>query len=144
MERETINELLQECLFFTVKKLDRVMDKLGEEAFKSTGLSPTYGFIIITVNERKGISQKEIAELLHMAPSTITRFIEKLQYKDLVYSEHIGRNTFIYPTKKGEDILDEINKAWDKLFSMYSNITGTDGGIELAIKLDKLADNIKK
>lgn len=36
------------------------MDKIAEEAFKQTALSPTYGFIILAVNEQPGITQKEL------------------------------------------------------------------------------------
>ncbi|NMO96573.1 MarR family winged helix-turn-helix transcriptional regulator [Paenibacillus lemnae] len=140
MEGETIEELLQDCLYFTVKKMDRLLDKLAEESFRSTGLSPTYGFMMVAVNEKNGITQKELGELLHIAPSTITRFIEKLQYKNLVYSEHIGRMTHIFPTEQGKAILGDIRKAWDELYDKYSAVLGEEHGEELTASMYKAGD----
>ncbi|HHJ3351232.1 TPA: MarR family transcriptional regulator, partial [Enterococcus faecium] len=42
-----IEKALDECLFFSVKKLDRMLNKLADEAFRRTGLAPTYGFILL-------------------------------------------------------------------------------------------------
>ena len=42
-----IEKALDECLFFSVKKLDRLLNKLADEAFRKTGLAPTYGFILL-------------------------------------------------------------------------------------------------
>lgn len=77
-----IEKALDECLFFSVKKLDRMLNKLADEAFRRTGLAPTYGFILLILKEKDGIPQKDIAQMLYSAPSTIARFVEKLEYKD--------------------------------------------------------------
>ena len=43
-----IEQALNECLFFSVKKLDRMLNKMADEAFKKTGLAPTYGSVSYT------------------------------------------------------------------------------------------------
>jgi DNA-binding MarR family transcriptional regulator len=144
MRRDRIEEFLKECLFFTVKKLDRILDKLAEESFRSTGLSPTYGFIILAVHEKPGISQKELAELLHTAPSTITRFVEKLQFKGLLYSEQSGKHSLLYVTEEGVAMLVKINEAWDDLYRKYADIVGEDEGDELAKQIDDIGDQLSK
>ncbi len=53
-----IEKALDECLFFSVKKLDRLLSKLADEAFRKTGLAPTYGFILLILKEKDGIPQK--------------------------------------------------------------------------------------
>ncbi len=53
-----IEKALDECLFFSVKKLDRLLNKLADEAFRKTGLAPTYGFILLILKEKDGIPQK--------------------------------------------------------------------------------------
>ncbi len=47
-----IEKALDECLFFSVKKLDRMLNKLADEAFRKTGLAPTYGFILLILKEK--------------------------------------------------------------------------------------------
>ena len=138
-----INQSLNECLFFTVKKLDRILDKVAEETFKPTGLAPTYGFIILAVKESPGITQKELAELLHTAPSTIARFIPKLEHKNLVYHEQSGRNTLIYLTDEGVALAEQVNEAWDKLNNFFSDVLGGKEHDELAIHISHVGDQFK-
>ncbi|WP_138493354.1 MarR family winged helix-turn-helix transcriptional regulator [Paenibacillus pinistramenti] len=138
-----INQALNECLFFTVKKLDRIMDKIAEEAFKPTGLSPTYGFILLAVNENPGITQKELSDLLHTAPSTIARFVDKLESKQLVRSEHSGRSALTYLTESGIEMVDQVNKAWDTLHSLYGQILGEQESDALSLHIGQIGDQLK-
>src|SRR5690606_13479403 len=129
------NHLLQECLYFTANQLARTITRMADEEFRITGLSPTYAFLMIVVNEQPGISQKELGEILHITPSTVTRFIEKLQHKGLVYSEQHGRQSLIYSTEKGKALQADIEKAWNNLYQRYSELLGEQEGIELTEKL---------
>ncbi|QXW84022.1 MarR family winged helix-turn-helix transcriptional regulator [Bacillus sp. LJBS17] len=138
-----INQSLNECLFFTVKKLDRILDKVAEEAFKTTGLSPTYGFIILAVNENSGIAQKELAELLHTAPSTIARFVQKLEQKNLVYNEQSGRSTLTYLTDEGGALAKRVKESWDHLHNIFSDVLGEKEHDELAIHISQIGDQLK-
>ncbi|WP_394549338.1 MarR family winged helix-turn-helix transcriptional regulator [Priestia sp. D3YE.R1] len=138
-----ISQSLNRCLFFTVKKLDRIMDKIAEEAFKQTGLSPTYGFIILAVNEQPGITQKELAELLHTAPSTIARFVVKLENKKLIYTEQSGRSTLSYLTDEGKILVKKIDEAWDNLHNIYADVLGKEESDDLALHISKIGDQLK-
>jgi len=138
-----INQSLNECLFFTVKKLDRILDKIAEDAFKTTGLAPTYGFIILSIKENPGINQKELAELLHTAPSTIARFVPKLEQKNLVSHEQSGRNTLLYLTDEGVALAKEVKEAWDELHNIFSDVLGEKEHDELAIHISHVGDQFK-
>ncbi|MCM3034238.1 MarR family winged helix-turn-helix transcriptional regulator [Niallia sp. MER 6] len=138
-----INQSLNECLFFTVKKLDRILDKIAEDAFKTTGLAPTYGFIILSIRENPGINQKELAELLHTAPSTIARFVPKLEQKNLVSHEQSGRNTLLYLTDEGVALAKEVKEAWDELHNIFSDVLGEKEHDELAIHISHVGDQFK-
>lgn len=138
-----LNDSLHECLFFTAKKMDRILDKLAEEAFKSTGLSPSYGFIILAISENPGITQKEISELLYIAPSTIARFVQKLEQKKYVYTEQSGRNTLAYLTDEGNSLAIEVKKSWDKLHDIFSNTLGDEAHDILAIQVNHAADILR-
>jgi DNA-binding MarR family transcriptional regulator len=126
-----VNQLLAGCLYFSSNKLARTIGKIADEEFKKTGLSPTYAYLISVVNEKEGITQKEIAEILHSAPSTITRFIDKLENKGLLIRKNEGKNSFIYPTQEGKALQKEINKAWGTLHKNYLNILGEEKYKEL-------------
>lgn len=132
-----VEDIFNKCLYFTVSKLSRSITKMAEEEFSKTGISPTYGFLLMTVNEKPGISQNEICEILHLAPSTLTRFIDKLEGKGLLVRRTEGKNSFIYSTEKGKEHQKEIEKAWLSLYNRYSEILGYEEGEELS----KLVNN---
>ena len=131
-----VQNYLDNCLYFTVNKLSRVLTKMAEDSFKKTGLSPTHAFLMMLVNEKPGLTQTEVAESLHMMPSTITRFVDKLVVKGLIERKVNGKNSLIFLTDAGEEIQDEIKRAWKDLFDRYSAILG----VEAAKSLTKLTN----
>ncbi len=113
---------LDGCLFFSTTKLARVFTRIADGAFGKVGLSPSHALLLYTVNQRSGIHQKEIGETLHLTPSTITRFVEKLEGKGFVSKRAEGKGVSIYTTKEGLALQPEIMKAWDNLRDMYKDI----------------------
>ena len=63
MDKE--NSLLHHCLYFTANALSRVIARMAEEEFKTTGLSPSHAFLMMVVNDNLGIGQKELGEQLN-------------------------------------------------------------------------------
>ncbi|MBF4691613.1 MarR family winged helix-turn-helix transcriptional regulator [Fusibacter ferrireducens] len=129
---------LESCLFFSSTKLARAFKKIADEAFNKTGLSPSHAFLLNLVNSRGEIHQKEVGELLHLTPSTITRFVEKLERMHLISRKSEGKNIFISKTEKGMALQPDIVKAWDDLHARYRNIlteTETETFIKLTNKL---------
>ncbi|KOF55613.1 MULTISPECIES: MarR family winged helix-turn-helix transcriptional regulator [Clostridium] len=119
-----INEVLCDCLYFSCNKLSRTLGKMADEEFRITGLSSTYAFLISIVHENEGIGQKEIGQILHITPSTTTRFIDKLENKGLLNRKSEGKNSFIYLTDKGLELQAQINKAWENLHLRCLNALG--------------------
>ena len=113
---------LNGCLFFSSGKLARVIGRTADDAFKITGLSPSRAFLLHIVNHGSGIHQKIVGEMLHMTPSTITRFVEKLENKGLVARQTDGKNVHLFTTEKGLALQPEIVKAWESLHDCYSGI----------------------
>ncbi|MFD1356783.1 MarR family winged helix-turn-helix transcriptional regulator [Fictibacillus halophilus] len=138
------NCILDNCLYFTVNKLSRAITRMAEESFKKTGLSPTHAFLLMLVNNKPGISQSELAEELHMMPSTITRFIDKLVIKGLLERKAEGKRSFIFPTEAGENTQEEIKEAWKDLYRNYSAVLGEDAGKELTILIREAGNTLEK
>lgn len=124
-------ELLQCCLYFTSNSLARVMTTMAEDAFRSTGLAPNYAFLLMLVCEQPEITQKEVGEQLQLSPSTITRFIDKLQEKGYLIRSSKGKNTLLEPTETGQSLLENIYASWEQLYYQYSDIMGEEEGKKL-------------
>ncbi|ANY76792.1 MarR family transcriptional regulator [Paenibacillus ihbetae] len=119
------SQLLQGCLYFTTNQVTRTMTKMADEAFFPSGLPPAYAFVMIAINDHQGISQKELGEVLHIAPSTIT--LEKLQTKGLLYTEQQGKQSLIHSTDKGNALQADLEAAWINLYRRYSDLISVFG-----------------
>ncbi|QAA33791.1 MarR family winged helix-turn-helix transcriptional regulator [Clostridium manihotivorum] len=139
-----MNELLCDCLYFSANKLARIMTKMADEEFRITGLSPTYAFLVSIVNEKPGISQKDIGEALHITPSTITRFIDKLENSGYVNRRTEGKNSFIYSTEKGMELQKDINRAWSNLQQRYSKSVGKDEYVKVTEMINSVCSKLEK
>ena len=124
-------DLLQCCLYFTANSLARVLTTMAEEEFKKTGLAPNYAFLLMLVCEKPGIMQKEMGQSLQLTPSTITRFVDKLEAKGLVRRTVDGKMARLDPTSEGMALLEDIHAAWSRLYCRYSDILGEKAGQDL-------------
>jgi DNA-binding MarR family transcriptional regulator len=137
-------EYLHHCLYFTSNRLARAVTRMAEEEFAVAGLSPAGAFIIMLVDENPGLNQKELGGHLHLAQSTITRFIDKLESKGLITRRAEGKNSYIYPSKKGIAVRKDIERAWQRLYGRYSALLGVSDGEKLTALLDRAGDKLEK
>ncbi len=131
------------CLYYSANALARIMTKLADEAFASTGLSSSYAFLLMTVNENPGVQPKEISQQMQLTPSTVTRLIEKMEYRGFLERKHIGRATKVYPTQKSIDLNDKIKEAWKKLYYQYSELIGKKKGDKLTVDINYAIERLE-
>ena len=132
---EKIRSKYCNCLYYSANALSRIMTKMADEEFAITGLTSSYAFLLMTINEKPGIQPKEISQHMQLTPSTVTRLVEKMEYKGFVERKYVGRTTEVYPTESGTALQAKIRKAWKNLYDRYSSILGK----EEADKLTALA-----
>ena len=104
---------IQKCIYFTISKMFRMINKMAEESFEKLDIYPTHGFLMIILKEEEnGLTVNQISETLAIAPSTVTRFVDKLISKGYVERQKAGKNSFTKITEEGLKIMPEIYKAW--------------------------------
>lgn len=120
-------EQIKSCLYFTISRLFRVVNKIAEDSFSTMEICPSHAFLMILLQEeREGLSVNEISEMLTIAPSTVTRFVDKLIMKGYVERIKEGKQSFTKITRKGLSVMPEIFASWDKLFSGIENLVNDD------------------
>ena len=78
MECSTGKREVKSCLYFTISRLFRIVNKVAEESFSELDICPTHAFLMLILQDKpKGMSVNEISEALTIAPSTVTRFVDK-------------------------------------------------------------------
>ena len=134
--------ILHHCLYFTANSLARVITRMAEEAFRKTGLSPSHAFLMMLATDHPGIGQKELSEQLHLAPSTVTRFVDALVYKGYLTRQSEGKATHVFPTEAGRALQDPIADAWKGLHQRYAKVLGLKEGDELTAMIDRAAGRL--
>lgn len=136
--------ILSMCLYFTSNRFARYMTKIAEGVFEKINLSPTYVYLLVVVNQYPGITQKELCEKLSIAPSTSTRFIDKLEKLNLVYRRLEWKETHIHLTEKGIQLSKEIDECFDEFHKQYTSILGEERSHDLAKALYESNEVFKK
>ena len=134
--------ILHNCLYFTANSLARLITRMAEEEFRKTGLSPSYAFLMMLVTDNPGIGQKELCEKLHLAPSTVTRFIDTLVYRRYLTRQSEGKASNVYPTETGEKLRKPIDEAWKNLHQRYASVLGLKEGDELTAMIDTASEKL--
>jgi DNA-binding MarR family transcriptional regulator len=138
-----MEEKLNYCLYYSISKLTRIITKISGEEFVKTGLAPNYAFLLMLVYYKPGISPKEISKMLHIAPSTITRFVDKLEIKGYLTREYEGKKSYIYLTESGISIQDDISSCWNNLYKRYAEAIGVEEVKELTLRINQVADKLE-
>lgn len=119
------------CLYFSANALSRVLTRLAEESFASTGLSPSHAFVLMRVNEAPGIQPTALSGIMQLSPSTVTRLVEKLESKGLVTRHTTGKTTAIFPTDASQQLQYRLQTSWKSLYTRYAEVLGADAAKQL-------------
>ena len=144
LEPKKSTTILHNCLYFTANSLARTVTRMEEEAFRKTGLSPSHAFLMMLFNDHPGIFQKELAESLQLAPSTVTRFIDSLVNKGLLTRETKGKASKVYPTADGQALQAPIESAWKDLHMAYTKVLGLREGDALTAMIDAAGEKLNR
>ena len=124
------------CLYFSVSRVYRHVDRLASQAFRPTGLSPSHAFILMSLDrEPEGLSPSEVARALELDPSTVNRLVATLVEQGLVESSRSGRQVNLTLLKKGAALLPEVRRCWAALGKACRAAYGED----LSRRLGELA-----
>lgn len=105
---QDIQKLLENDFFFSLKKLNRILDKKTEETYRKIGLSHTYALTLFILSQEDGKCYKDLADILCITAPSMTKIIEKLNRRNLVNIIPNGRTKQIYLSDKGKDLADVI------------------------------------
>ena len=114
---------IQKCIYFSISKMFRIVNKIAEESFEKIDIYPTHGFLMIILKEEEnGLTVNQISETLAIAPSTVTRFVDKLISKGYVKRE----KSITKITEEGLKIIPDIYKSWDGISEKIEEVIGNE------------------
>ena len=122
---DNIQETLEGCLFFSVKRLDRALDKFTEDAFRKIGMSHSYALVLFILNQENGKCYKELATILCIAPPSLTKIIDKLVHRGFVTITRDGRTKRVFITEKGRELTPIIWEVFHDTRREFMKMTQT-------------------
>lgn len=137
-------QILIHCLYFTASRFARNITKLAEKTFDFGDLAPSYLYMIMIVKFHPEITQKELCHKLSIAPSTSTRFIDKLEKLKLVTRKMDGKQTFISLTEEGEKVYHQFRISLKELFASYSSVLGREFSKDLSKMLHEASNTLER
>jgi DNA-binding MarR family transcriptional regulator len=121
--------MFEECLYFNSNALARTVTRVWTEAYKPFGLSPPHAFMLRVVLAKPGLMPRELAKELSLSRSTVTRFLDSLEKRNLLVRKMTtqdGREVQIYPAKAAQDIHDKLDLTGKNLTKIMNEIFGKD------------------
>ena len=101
-------ESLSSHIYFSVNTTARQLSKLSDDHFKSYGLTSSYAFMVMAVHRTGTCKQKEICNRFNLAPSTVSRFVDKLIKKDLIERKQDGKEVVLVLTNQGDLLAQKL------------------------------------
>lgn len=100
----------------------REISRHFDSYFEEYDLATSYVELMLILHNNEELSQNDLAEEMNLAPSTITRFINKLVKRSLVQKKKSGRTAVINLSKKGQALVPKLKDSFDRAMADLQNI----------------------
>ncbi len=138
-KRDTVYYVFGQVQKLHYQRLYNLLDEIG--------LYPGQPHLLYVLDLRGGLSQKELSEILHVAPATMTATIKKMESLELIYRErdpHDKRISRVYISSKGRNMARESMKVFERINEdCFGNFTEEEKK-NLQLLLEKIRRNLEE
>jgi len=133
--------------FQSLSKFMRFHSQLLFKLTSEKGIYPGQAVCLWFINQNSGISQRDLAEKMHVAPPTVTLMLQKLEKAGLVIrkeDERDQRLSHTYLTNAGVDTLNVLNSILAEIINTSLENLSHDEQRNLMRLLDIINSNIER
>ena len=129
----------RDCIATKVRRLNRAVTAIYDEALRPYGLKVTQMTVLVTVARIGQASPGAVGRMLHMEKSTLSRNVDRMRARgwlDAVPTED-GRAHLLRVTPCGRRLLEDAHAAWSRAQERTSKMLGEQGvrGISRTLEL---------
>jgi len=140
--RSAAQIMADECLCFRARRVSRVLTRLYDDALRPLGLPATQLTVLNAVammSGTDGAAMRELADVLAMDPTTLSRTLRPLQRADLLRVSRLDadrRVRVVHLTPKGERLIEAALPLWTQAHERIVAALGPDAAAELRDHFD--------
>lgn len=108
----------------SVNSFSRTLTAFFDDRLSRFDLATSYVELMILMRRNDEVSQKDIADQLSLAPSTVTRFVEKLKNQGYLTKKRDGRNMTIELTEAGQKVASEMEREYESVVQEIRDLMG--------------------
>lgn len=143
MNRSASN--ITNCTHFRVRKLSRAVTRLYDAELAPIGIKTTQFSLLAHLAQVEPISPSDLASLMAMDASTLTRNLRPLLNKGWA-TQRMGadsRQRLVSLTTAGASALEEARKCWGIAQSRMAALLGGDDLVALNAMLDRVQGKLR-
>jgi DNA-binding MarR family transcriptional regulator len=113
---EEIRRVERECIVFRVRMLSRIITGIYDDALSGIGMKVSQFSVLVAVSNREKARPAELAKILQMDESTLSRNVERMCARGWLRLEPDGdgRSHLIAATDKGIALIRKAYPSWQK------------------------------
>lgn len=136
------DEIAKNCACFNVRKAARAVTQLYDNILKPTGLRGTQFTLLIALSIRGNIGISQLADVLVMERTTLTRNLKPLEKQGLItITEGSDRRTrSVMLTAEGREKINEMTPYWEQAQEI---ITSGMGNQDMNAMLERISKVIE-
>jgi DNA-binding MarR family transcriptional regulator len=101
-------------MYSEANSFSREVSRHFDSFFEVKGLTTSYVELLLILSESDEVSQKDIAEKMNLAPSTITRFIGKLEKAGYIKKSRDGKTMSISLANRKKKDVEALKRLYEK------------------------------
>lgn len=142
---ELSKTVADECIAYRVRILNRAITGIYDRALQPLGIKVNQANILIMLSLTDRASSADIARVLLMEKSTVSRTVARMKKNGWISTEGQGEwpTQIVTVTHEGRKIMAAIHGQWKKAQQETSELLGDDGIAAVRMLHDILSKSLK-
>lgn len=120
-----VDRIAENCLAMRVRRLNRVITGIYDDELRDHGLTTAQLNVLVVIARRGPIAPAQVAKLLRMEKSTLSRNLERMRSQGWVrVSPGAGRGQLLEVYAKGRRLLEAVEPAWRRAERRAESLLG--------------------
>ncbi len=140
---------MAEKLFMTLIEAHNAHQRRGRQAFRRLGLTTGQPRTLYLLQQKDGVTQKELAKLCGIEPPSMTALLYRMEEKNLIWREKTlvsgGKRAFlVHLTEQGRQMAESVEQQVERMEEICLEGFSPEQRRDLLEALKRVTENLNK